>query len=380
MTLWVHALSVGEVLAAQPLVERICERHPELRIVLTVSTLSGFEIALQRFKEQPVDLAFFPYDWIWSVRVVADKIDAQAVILMETDIWPNFLAEMKRRNVPVYMVNMRISDSAWKSYRRLKWGAAKVFGAFAKICVQTQKDARRLSRLGVAPERLNVTGNIKFDSVAMSVNNGIEAKWRQKLPLAHAPKVIVAGSTHDGEETIVLDAFAALKKENRAVGLIIAPRDANRSQHVLDMCATKGLTAKRLSQLPSEKVSPSIEIIVVDYIGVLKELYSIANVAFVGGSLVNEGGHNPLEPAIFGKPIVFGPDMRDFRQIATWLLQAGGARRVSHQGELVKVLSQILDSDRLATALGDQAQQVVLLHQGATHKTIDTLNLAALRQ
>ena len=141
--IWVHALSVGEVAAARPLVQLVAERCPGLKIVLTVSTLTGYQTASRLFADSPVDLAYFPYDMIWSVRSVASKIDAQAVILIETDIWPNFLAEMRRRNVPVYLVNLRVSDDAWKSYRRVRWVAARLFGAFRMICVQTPQDAAK---------------------------------------------------------------------------------------------------------------------------------------------------------------------------------------------------------------------------------------------
>jgi 3-deoxy-D-manno-octulosonic-acid transferase len=372
---WVHGLSVGEVLAAQPLVEGLMDRHPELQVLFTASTLTGFQTAAQLFGERSVEVAYFPYDLIWSVRTVADRIDARAVILVETDIWPNFMAEMNRRKIPVFMVNMRLSHGTWKRWRRLKWVAGYLFGAFQGICVQTQNDSRRLIRLGVAQQRLCVTGNIKFDGVATAADNADETHWRQRLQIGAAQAVIVAGSTHDGEEQLLLEALATLKKGKRAVRFVIAPRDPDRARSVLALCGKMGLAAGRLSQLSGTAPNRPLDVVVVDLIGPLKELYSLAHVAFVGGSLVNEGGHNPLEPAIFGKPVVFGPDMCDFHQIAQWLLQSNGARQVSDRGELIEALSEILDNTALATRMGDRARQVVLMHQGAVARTLLFLDL-----
>jgi 3-deoxy-D-manno-octulosonic-acid transferase len=372
---WVHALSVGEVLAAQPLVKGINDRYPQLQVVVTVSTLTGFQTASRLFAGTSVELAYFPYDWIGSVRTVADKIGARAVILVETDIWPNFLAEMKRRHVPVYLVNLRLSDKAWKSFRRFKWLAGKLFGAFEKICVQTPFDALRLTRVGIAKERLCVTGNIKFDGVATTAAGDVAAHWRKRLQLASTQKIVVAGSTHEGEELLLLDAFLALKQAGRALCLILAPRDPNRAPHLLAWCHQKGVSADRLSELSGNTGDHGPDVIVVDFIGPLKELYSLADVAFVGGSLVKEGGHNPLEPAVFGRAIVFGPDMRDFRQIAAWLLTAGGARQVAHQAELTTTLSLLLDDGQLAASMGERARQVVMQHQGAVAQTLKSLDL-----
>jgi len=376
--IWVHALSVGEVTAAQPLVEMVKDRHPELKIVFTVSTLTGYQTASRLFSDSQIDLAYFPYDLIWPVRTIADRIDARAVILVETDIWPNFLAEMKRRNVPVYLVNLRLSDGAWKSYRRLKWLAGKLFGAFDMICVQSPHDARRLIGLGIGKERLCVTGNIKFDGVAGATDSHAAAHWRKKLQLASTQRIVVAGSTHDGEELFLLDALLSIKQEDRSVCLIIAPRDPNRAQEILTLSEIQGLTGNLLSELLGGTLNPCPDVIVVDFIGVLKELYSLSDVSFVGGSLVKEGGHNPLEPAIFGRPIVFGPDMRDFRQIAAWLLHADGARQVCDQKELTTVLSQLLNDAQQAASMGERARQVVLLHQGAVTRTLNCLGLRAL--
>lgn len=375
--IWVHALSVGEVIAAQPMIEKIKNQHPDSRIVLTVSTLTGFQTAARLFVCKTIDLAYFPYDLIWSVRKVADMIDAEVVILVETDIWPNFLVEMKRRRIPVYLVNIRLSDSAWHYFRRFRWLSGKLFKAFEKICLQTPEDANRMSLLGIPKERLCVSGNIKFDGVGEGNADGVWDQWQKRIQQSLQQPVIVAGSTHDGEEQILLDAVISLKKAGKAIHLIIAPRDPERTQDILALCSSKGLEAIRLSQRFDRPLSPSIDVMVVGFIGALKALYSLAAVAFIGGSLVKEGGHNPLEPAHFGKPVVFGPGMRDFRQIAAWLLNAGGARQVTNVESLTLMFSQLLDNSHLAATMGERARQVVQLHQGAVAKTLSFIDLAS---
>lgn len=376
--IWVHALSVGEVTAARALVEMIAKKCPGQKMVLTASTLTGYQTASRLFADLPVDLAYFPYDMIWCVRSVADKIDPKIVILVETDIWPNFMAEMKRRQVPVYLVNMRLSDDTWNIYRRLKWLAGNLFAAFSRICVQTPRDARRLAGLGVGRERLVVTGNIKFDGLDSTDCTGAAARWTQKLKLTSSVPMVVAGSTHEGEELFLLEAFSSINAKGRAVSMILAPRDPRRARQVLDLARDRGVAAERLSGLVNDGLNRKPEVIVVDYLGVLKELYSLAQVAFIGGSLVEEGGHNPLEAAVFGRPIVFGPDMSDFRQIAAWFLQSGGARMVNNQKELTQTLAQLLDDTRLAASMGAKARQVVLMHQGAVARTLRAIDLDTL--
>jgi 3-deoxy-D-manno-octulosonic-acid transferase len=198
------------------------------------------------------------------------------------------------------------------------------------------------------------------------------------LQLASTQQIVVAGSTHEGEEQFLIDSFSSIKKDDKTISLLIAPRDPDRAQEVLALSKTRGLTAQRLSELFSGTWNHCPDVIVVDFIGALKELYSLSDVAFVGGSLVKAGGHNPLEPAIFGRPIVFGPDMRDFRQIAAWLLLADGARQVSDQKELTMVLSQLLDDPQLAASMGERARKVVLAHQGAVTRTLKSLDLISV--
>jgi 3-deoxy-D-manno-octulosonic-acid transferase len=247
---WIHALSVGEVLAAQSLVRQLRLRYPEIPLVFTASTLTGYQTACRIFGSTGMRVSYFPYDLILSVRSAASQINPLAVILVETDIWPNFLFEMKRRNVPVYLVNFRFSEKTYRLYRRFAWIAVSIFRAFEKICVQTQRDARRIESLGVDSNRIFTTGNIKFDDMRAPQVDRVARKWREKLKISANRQVIVAGSTHEGEETILFDAFDRLQRSGSVPLLVVAPRDPDRSEHILTLCRHQRVFLSSGSPIP----------------------------------------------------------------------------------------------------------------------------------
>ena len=367
---WIHALSVGEIMAASTLVANILDHDETIEIVFSVSTLSGFQTARRVFGRQPVSIIFFPYDFSFSVRAAVRWVRPCAVILTETDIWPNFLAEMKRRDVPVNLINLRLSDTTFHRYRKVKWVARKLFGAFSAICVQSAEDARRLARLGVDADRVHVTGNIKFDNVPAEKMDRVCHQWRKRLQLNARRKVVVAGSTHPADEETLFQAYTRLKAGGDRFLLVVAPRDPKRSDPVLALFRSRGIRCRALSGWPAQGSEKEPDVVVVDAFGVLKQLYALADVAFIGGSMGADGGHNPLEPAAWGKPIVFGPDMSDFRQIAAGLIQSGGARQVTGFRELIHALRSLLANGTEAEAMGRNALNVVNANQGAVRNTL----------
>jgi 3-deoxy-D-manno-octulosonic-acid transferase len=350
------------------------DTYPHIQLIFTASTLTGFQTAERIFAKRDIDLAYFPYDWIVSIRAVAAKINPHAVIIIETDIWPNFLIEMHRRCIPVYLVNMRLSDRAFRTYRHIKSMAGRLFGTFDTICAQTEQDAMRLCRLGVDPKRVVVTGNIKFDDVDQQNSDDIPDNWRLLKQAARQRQVVVAGSTHNGEEAALIDALRSVEDKMEPPLLIIAPRDPDRSKQVLALCKRDGRRCCRLSDLLDGQQNQQPHVIVADFLGALKQLYGLADIAFVGGSLVSEGGHNPLEPAAWGKPVLFGPDMRDFHEIACWLIEAGGARQVAGKDRLGPLMFELLSSPALAKTIGGCARTVFLSNKGAVTKTLSCLD------
>jgi 3-deoxy-D-manno-octulosonic-acid transferase len=374
---WVHALSVGEVMAAQPLVARLRQFSPELRICLTASTFTGFQTARRLFASQEgIGLAYFPYDLIGAVRRVASQINPAIVIVTETDIWPNFLMEMQRRHVPVSLVNLRLSEKGWKNYRRLGWAARYLLNEFEKIAVQDERDLKRLILLGVNPKKISVTGNIKFDGTAPDRTADSTLLWRRNLRISSDKQVVVAGSTHAGEEKALLQVLAALGPGKNTPILIIAPRDPLRSSEIIASCESMGLTAGSMTSVLNDSSAAFCpQVVVVDSIGVLKKLYGLADVAFVGGSLVPCGGHNPLEPAVWGKPVLFGPDMGDFPLISELLLEAGAAQRITNSEELLRAIRRLLTDPRLAMEMGSRALRLVDAHRGAVDRALAFMGL-----
>ena len=369
--IWIHALSVGEVLSAVPLVKELksCFKHQD--IVFSASTKTGFEIANNLLKESVNSIFFFPYDLLISVKHIAAKVEPAIVIIVESDIWPNFLFEMKRRNVPVILVNARLSKKSYFGYKRFLFFSKRLFLSFSKICVQSSEDAHRFRLLGIPPGRITITGNIKFDQQYDFAGREEIEKLRQSLLIKPSQKILLAGSTHYGEEAILLNAFSRLKKKYPDLILIIVPRNPDRARSVCRICKSAGLFAVTMSELEEKKPGP--DVIVVDRIGILKMLYATADIAFVGGSLVRSGGHNPLEPAAFSRPIIFGPDMSDFADISNMLIRSGGAISVQDAEGIYNIVSELLTDNQKAGEMGSMAFKVFNANKGAVKKTLNII-------
>ena len=368
--IWVHALSVGEVLSAEPLVAEIINHFKNRKVFISVSTKTGFEIANKHFKDMADAVFFYPYDLALSVKHMAGKIDPAFVVIVESDIWPNFLYEMKKRNVPVVLVNARLSQRSYRGYKRLAFFSKPVFLSFAGICTQSRKDAERFRTLGIPSGRIKITGNIKFEQTGQSLPAPEIKKLRRSIHIRPSQKVILAGSTHKGEEAILSEVFLRMKKEFSELLLIVAPRDPERAGSVQRIFESAGFHTVLMKD--PNKVEPGsiFDVIVVDALGVLSKLYALADVAFVGGSLVACGGHNPLEPAVFRKPIIFGYDMSDFAEISNMLVAAGGAFRVQDAESLYKTFSTLLRDRQKAQKMGKNAFKVFNDNKGAVDKTL----------
>ncbi len=369
--IWIHALSVGEVVSAVPLIKKIksCFKHQD--IVFSASTKTGFEIANNLLKGNVDSIFFFPYDLLVSVKHIAAKVEPAIVIIVESDIWPNFMFEMKRRNVPVILVNARLSKKSYFGYKRFLFFSKRLFLSFSKICVQSSEDAHRFSLLGIPPGRITITGNIKFDQQYDFAGRKELNKLRQSLLVKPSQQILLAGSTHSGEEAILLDAFSRLKKKYLDLILIIVPRNPDRAASVCRICKSAGFFAVTMSDLEEKKPEP--DVIVVDRIGILKMLYAIADIAFVGGSLVKCGGHNPLEPAAFSRPIIFGTDMSDFADISDMLVESGGAISVNDAEGIYNIVLELLTDNQKAGEMGSMAFKVFNANKGAVKKTLNVI-------
>ncbi len=290
------------------------------------------------------------------------------VLIVETDIWPNFMHEINRRQVPVLLVNARLSERSLRGYRLFSFIFRPLFSSFTGICAQSGLDAGRFSMLGLHPEKIYQTGNLKFDPPPRDPSELTGNALRQTLGIDPDRPVVVAGSTHEGEEKLLLGAMRQLKSRHPTPAMILAPRDPARAASVYRLTREFGLSAGLLSDVMRAPGNRDMEVIVVDLMGRLRSLYALAEVAFVGGSLVRQRGHNPLEPAAWGKPVLFGPDMRDFLSISRDFLSAGAALTVQDTGTFCRTVNRLLDNRRETEEMGQRALDIYRSQGGAAER------------
>jgi len=373
-SIWIHAVSVGEVLTARPLIRELRLRYPRLRIFLSTTTVAGQRLA--RRNVQDVDAVFyFPFDLGVFVRRTMDLVRPRLFLMMETEIWPRLLRECHVRGVKTAVVNGRLSQRSFPRYRLVRPFMRRVLADIDRFCVQSEESARRFLDLGAAAARVTVTGSLKFDSLDFAAG-GLEARARQRvLRYFRVPPnrpVIVAGSTMKGEEAAVLHAFRRVRSVAPNTLLVLAPRHPERFDEVDLLCREEGFRTVRRSELAID-TEPRADIVLLDTIGELATVYQIGTVVFVGGSLVPTGGHNILEPALFGKPIVFGPHMENFAEIADAFLTNSAGAQVHSAGELEQTLMALMIDPVRRARLGAAARALVDANRGAKDKTLAVL-------
>ena len=362
---WVHALSVGEVLSAFPIIEAMRKKWPNQAIVFSASTLSGFEMA-QNIRNQVNDIFYFPYDLLFSVRMMIKKVDPSLFVLVESDIWPNFLIQLYKKKIPSILLNARLSKESYRGYRLFKWIMQPALNTFCGICAQSEIQKNRFESFNIDPSKIVISGNVKFDQKRHQLSESELETLKRKYGLTQSTPIIVAGSTHAGEEQILINMFFRLIRRYPELKIIIAPRNPERAKEIMSICHKHHLTALLYSQQ-----KPFKHILIVDQMGVLGKLYALANIAFVGGSLVAEGGHNPLEPASMAKPIVFGSDMHDFPEVAKRLVNEGAALQVKDPDELYTFFQRLLDNKEIAKQCGVKGLKIVKDSQGAVKQSIN---------
>lgn len=368
---WIHAVSVGEALASVPLVEEIRRCWPTLNVMVSTVTPTGATVVHERLGHLATH-CYFPLDLPGPVRHAIGAIDPVFFVAMETELWPNFFRELARRGIPAMIANGRISDHSFRRYRLVRPFMRRVLRPVRMLAMQSAEDARRIITLGAPPEQVVVTGNLKTAPPVSEV--GLEALWSRLLGLTPGNVVWVAGSTHAGEEEIVLDAFLRLKAGHPELILVLAPRHIERTAEVERLIASRGLQSVRRTALPARRGAP---IIVLDTVGELTRLYHVAKVAFVGGSLIPWGGQNMLEPALRARPVLFGPHTSNFREAARLLLASGGGLLVRNAAELEEAVHRLLEDPDVGRRMGEAAHEAVASHQGAVQETLELLKRIA---
>lgn len=369
--IWLHCVSVGETQAARPLAQRLKQEFPHHALVVSTTTLTGQTLARDVFRNQAESVFYFPFDWRWSARRALKTINPAAVLIMETELWPNFLRECKARGIPVGLVNGRISRQSYRRYAWIKFFLRRVLSCLSVAVMQSEKDAERLQSLGMTHEKLFTAGNLKFDAEVVGELTDRTEELRKRFGLQTGTPLVLAASTHSPEEEIIVESIKQLRT-TQTVRLMLAPRRPERFNEVAALLQKSGLSWARKTN-PSQPEDADAAVILLDTIGELRATYSLADVVFIGGSIVDRGGHNVLEPAAAGVVVVTGAHTHNFHAVVDLMVEADAIVQLPPavtSEEITHVFSKLLASPGERDALGRRAKQLVTDNQGAAERTI----------
>jgi 3-deoxy-D-manno-octulosonic-acid transferase len=369
-SIWIHAVSVGEVLSTRPVIEELRKRYPSLRLFLSTTTRSGQQLA-QRSITDVDGIFYFPFDWTFTVRRTLSIVRPKLFVMVENEIWPTMLRECRRRGVKTIVINGRISARSFPRYRLARPFFKRVLADIDRFCVQGEETAGRLVSLGAERSRLTITGSLKFDALDATPPGRGPARVLRFFRMSPGRPVLIAGSTMRGEDEAVIRAFHRVRVTPGGANalLVIAARHPERFDEVERLCKSEGLATVRRSELPIDS-EPRAHAVILDTIGELAHLYQIATAVFVGGSLVPAGGHNILEPALYGKAIVFGPHMENFKEIVDTFLSNRAAVQVPHARDLENAIMVLMQDPVRRARLGAAARALIDTNRGAKDRTL----------
>lgn len=372
---WVHAASVGEVFCSALMIKRIKKEFPEVHIVLTTMTAMGNETAKNCLPE--IDrILFLPIDHPFFLRVAIEKINPFLLLITETELWPNLLRFCGKHKIPIILFNGRISQRSFRGYLFLRFLFKECLKYVSLFLMQTEEDRKRIIEIGGEPQKTRVVGNLKFDQTIPPSSSKVADQMAQVLRIDKKKNVLIAGSTHPGEEEILVNLYKKLKREDPFLLLILAPRHLERLEEVERLLRKESLPWQRKTSivLNSQLSKPEPPgVILLDTMGELMSLYRLASVVFIGGSLVPIGGHNPLEPLFFRKCVLFGPYMFNFLEISQLLIQAGGAISVTGEEDLFLQLKHFFSDEEARREVGERGYRFLKRHQGATERTMEEI-------
>jgi 3-deoxy-D-manno-octulosonic-acid transferase len=378
--IWLHAVSVGEVGVCTQLIRALEARAPSLKIVVSTTTSTGMA-ELRRRLPPHIEKIYYPIDRRKYVARALAAVHPQAIVLVEGEIWPNFLWQARRRGIPVFLVNARLSERSYRGYKRFGFLFHRFFRHFAGVGAQNEADAMKLRELGCRPEAIRVVGSMKFDAARLDPQRLLDVpSMLQQLGWPANARLLVGGSTHAGEEALLAEVFLRLRQEHPDLFLIVVPRHFERGKEAGRDIAARGVRLVFRSTITPSSGYPAgtMDCLLVNTTGELKYFYEQATVIFVGKSLAAHGGQNPIEPGSLGKAMVFGPNMENFAAIATAFVKGNGAIQVRNAAELEKAVSQLLKDAKLREVLGRNALSVVRENQGAVERTVEMV-IASLR-
>jgi 3-deoxy-D-manno-octulosonic-acid transferase len=366
-----HSVSVGETRAVIPIIKELKTRCPGCEIYLTTTTGSGQKTA-EQIGSNLDSILYFPIDFGYICSSFLRRIRPDCICLTETELWPNFVRIASRYRIPLILINGRISDKSFRNYSFVRPFIRSILGKFNTLCMQSVLDAGRIVALGAEHAKVKVTGNIKFELGHLSIKEKDGIMLRNRLGVIENQPVMVAGSTHPGEEKTILECFKRLLPEYPDLMLILAPRHVERTEEIAQIVKEAGLKSIFWSRISGNGQIKEGEILQIDVIGLLAKIYSLATIVIIGGSFIPHGGQNPLEPAFFGKPIIFGQHMENFRYISSMLMDAKAAV-MTKEGDLFKILSELLADRERREKMGKAAKEVIDANKGAVNRTCDEI-------
>lgn len=375
--IWVHMVSVGEVMAGRVLCEALVERYPDKRLVVSTITKTGNEIA-KRLLEDRATILYLPVDISVVVNKVFDRIRLEVFVIIETEIWPNLILTLHKKEIPVILANGRISSRSYGRYRKIKFLMKGILDRMTLFCMQSGEYSERIERMGAPPEKISVTGNMKFDTAGRGPLEMLDTEAiRSDLSLKKNELLLIAGSTHRPEEEKILKVYRELLNSSPNLRLLIAPRHIERMQEIEKIVRRFGFMPVKTSTLANREGlagGRKTPVLLLDIMGRLSQLFSAATIVFMGGSLMRKGGQNILEPAVFSKPILFGPHMFNFNDIAQAFLRDDAACMVKNEGELFKSLDYLLKNSQRRQELGDHARLLIEKNKGATERNLKAID------
>jgi 3-deoxy-D-manno-octulosonic-acid transferase len=370
--IWLHAVSLGESIAATPLIKSLQKKYPNNKIVVTTMTPTGREFLKKTFGDSIIQL-YVPYDFSGAVKRFLKAIRPKILVIMETELWPNILYYCNKQKIPVVLANACLSNESFMGYKKIKWFSKKMLDCLTHVLTQSENDSAKFLELGLDHKKLLVAGNIKFD---INIPEDVKTKGQalRKLFGGNDRKIFVAASTHKGEEEKILAAFNKILQQMPTALLVLVPRHLERFDEVFVLCQKSGLATARFSHLNDAAIEESTQIVLGDVMGKLLFFYAASDIAFVGGSFVPIGGHNLLEPAALGIAILTGPSIENCKETVAMLLQANAAIVVNNELELALQVIKLMQDDDLRNQYGKNAAEVVQQNRGVTEKTLGVIN------
>ncbi|HEY2930463.1 MAG TPA: 3-deoxy-D-manno-octulosonic acid transferase [Acidobacteriota bacterium] len=382
--IWLHAVSVGEIMVLQPLIQKLKEEN--LSVVISTTTATGNHLARRLYSDLAEAVIFFPFDFNFAVRGSLNAIKPDLFALVETEIWPNFLWNCARRGISAFLINGRISDRSYPRYQMIQRLLAPSLKHIERFCMQSAKDAQRMIELGADPARVRITGNLKYDIEPRQRQQQLNLLIREVLGVGPKVPLLVAGSTAPGEEAMLLESVRQIRKSNIDLKVVIAPRNPERFQDVAGLLTAHGMRFTRRSFFSEYDLAHPLksevryDAFLLDSIGELTGVYEAATIVFVGKSLVPGGGHNIVEPAFFGKPILFGPYMENFQEIADTFLQQNAAIQVMNPADLTQQMHHLLRNRDVRISMGERASRIISDNRGAAVHTLQEIRELVVRK